>query len=85
VGKFTKCRAGLSYSLIIGPLFWECPHTPRALPFTKLEPATTLKEPQTLPIPPEKNIFFGTTTPVSSKTHCLISSSHAQKQQTKMV
>jgi hypothetical protein len=84
VGKFTKCGAGLSYCLIIGPLVWDTA-TSRALPFTKLQPATTLKEPQTLPIPPEKNISFGTTITASSKTHCLISSSHAHKQQKKMV
>ncbi len=84
MGKFTKCGARLSYCLSIGPLFWECPH-PRALSYTKLQPATTLKEPQTLPIAPEKNISFGTTIPASSKTHCLISSSHARKQQKKMV
>jgi hypothetical protein len=30
---FPKCRAGLSYCLFLGPLFWECPH-PQALPYT---------------------------------------------------
>jgi hypothetical protein len=33
-GTFPKCGPRLSYCLIIlGPLFWECPH-PRALPYT---------------------------------------------------
>jgi hypothetical protein len=25
-GTFPKCRSGLGYHLILGPLFWECPH-----------------------------------------------------------
>jgi len=33
-GTFPKCKAKLGYCLILGPLFWECPH-PRALPYTK--------------------------------------------------
>jgi hypothetical protein len=33
-GTFPKeSGAGLSYCLILGPLFWECPY-PRALPYT---------------------------------------------------
>jgi len=31
-GHSLKCEAGLGYSLILGPLFCECPH-PRALPY----------------------------------------------------
>jgi hypothetical protein len=35
-GTFPKCRCALRYCLVVGPLFWECPH-PRALPYyTKL-------------------------------------------------
>ncbi len=25
-GTFPKCGAGLGYHLVLGPLFWECPH-----------------------------------------------------------
>jgi hypothetical protein len=32
-GKFIKCGEGLNYCLILGPLFWERPHT-EALPCT---------------------------------------------------
>jgi hypothetical protein len=31
---FLKCEVELSYDLILGPLFWECPH-PRPLSYTK--------------------------------------------------
>jgi len=31
---FSKCGVGLGYCLVLGPLFWECPHR-RALPYTK--------------------------------------------------
>jgi hypothetical protein len=31
---FPKCKAGLSYHLILGPLFWNCPHPSGALPCT---------------------------------------------------
>jgi hypothetical protein len=24
-GTFPKCKAGLGYQLVLGPLFWECP------------------------------------------------------------
>jgi hypothetical protein len=35
-GTFPKSRAGLGYHLllVLGPLFWQCPH-PGALPYTK--------------------------------------------------
>jgi hypothetical protein len=35
-GTFPKSGAGLGYHLllVLGPLFWQCPH-PGALPFTK--------------------------------------------------
>jgi hypothetical protein len=29
---FPKSKAGFSYHLILGPLFWNCPHPGRALP-----------------------------------------------------
>jgi len=32
-GAFSKCKAGLSYCLVLGPFFWECPHL-GALPYT---------------------------------------------------
>jgi hypothetical protein len=32
-GTFPKCGAWLNYHLILGPLFWECPHS-KALPYT---------------------------------------------------
>jgi len=38
-GTFPKCRAKLSYCLILGPLFWECAH-PRALPYIWNPPST---------------------------------------------
>jgi hypothetical protein len=38
-GTFSNCGAGLGYHLVLGPLFWECPH-PRALPYTLIEPAS---------------------------------------------
>ncbi len=34
-GTFPKWKARLGFRLILGPLFWECPH-PRALPYTEI-------------------------------------------------
>jgi len=31
-GDILKCEAGLNYHLVLGLLFWECPHV-RALPY----------------------------------------------------
>jgi len=38
-GTFPKCRAKLSYCLILGPLFWDCAH-PRALSYIWNPPST---------------------------------------------
>jgi hypothetical protein len=46
-GTFPKYGAGLSYHLLLGPLFWECPHILGLLPYTnKNLPGSQVYPPQ---------------------------------------
>ncbi len=55
-GTFPKCEATLDYCLVLGPLFWKCPH-PRDLHYTKkknlleMEPSQSLNSCDSLQFP----------------------------------